>query len=1197
MKRNSLLKVFSSLLLFVMCSSCTDLRLEIEELKNRMDSLEGMPVPEISEQMISINSSITDLHKMDEALDGYIKALESVSTDLQKQIDDVQVDVTVLEQSLLNEINTAKKTIQKELTIINKTLDDLKAADDALEAKIADLQTYVDAELATTKDWANATFSTLAQYEQVQAEISGIKASIELINADIKALGTRLSDKIAIDIKTAVDALRAELDAELIARIESAVKDVTSAYSEAISSAMSDITAAYTAAISSAIAASESGLKKWVGEQLSQGYYDIATLDGMLSALAARLDDTDIDLQNQISEHQVAIGTLKEELTKAYKDAINDAIAENNGVISAAIASAVKEVEDELQKQIDAVSLAIEALTDSLANLEEAFVNRIQSLKFIPEFSDRKVKFSDMFEAVLNFMVAPEKQADALAEAWSIDRNIVKAYLRYTAAPSTRAVCEPIELTVESVVSNGKGDICVVVKGNTDNPLMEDFWSGIHEAVVYLRISDGSNDVISELIDVVGYIQPVVSLSELGTANSYVVSESGMYKFATSKGNSAESVGGVASAEVLWESFGTDVAPNVGDLIKSVSYRNGYISFQTSNTFKEGNAVIAAKDASGKILWSWHIWLTDQPEGQEYYNNAGTMMDRNLGATSATPGDVGSLGLYYQWGRKDPFLGSSSISSSTLAKSTITWPSAVASSSATGTVDYVISNPTTFVISSSSSEYDWHYASRDNTLWTTSDKTKSIYDPCPAGWRVPDGESNGVWSIASGMPSYFSNYPYDSANEGMNFSGMFGHAYVVWYPLAGVRSGGNYGLYSVGDESVYWSASLSAYQDCYVGILGLSCSGHIEPSGSGNRAHGCSVRCVMESTVSGSPIMPETTDLSSAGTANCYVVSESGMYKIKAVKGNSTESVGDVASAEVLWETFGTNENISYYDLIKSAFYEDGYISFQTSHVFREGNAVIAAKDASGKILWSWHIWLTDQPEGQEYYNNAGTMMDRNLGATSAAPGDVGAFGLLYQWGRKDPFLGSSSDIADEVAKSSISWPSMISSNSIYGTIEYTVANPTTFIVGNESNNDWYYTGDASIDETRWTTSDKAKSIYDPCPMGWRVPDGGENGVWSKALGSASYFSDSLLYDFSYVGMNFSGRFGADPTIWYPASGYRNHYVGGLGNVNNSGFYWSASLYDLKAYHLYFANNGDVRPSSYDFSTCADGYSVRCVQE
>ena len=166
-----------------------------------------------------------------------------------------------------------------------------------------------------------------------------------------------------------------------------------------------------------------------------------------------------------------------------------------------------------------------------------------------------------------------------------------------------------------------------------------------------------------------------MNLSYFESANCYIVSEAGKYKFKTVKGNSSTSVGNLSTCEVLWESFGTSTTPTIGDLIKGVTYKDGYIEFETASTFREGNAVIAVKDASGTILWSWHIWLTDQPQGHTYNNGAVVMMDRNLGATSATPGDVGALGLLYQWGRKDPFLGSSSISDDIEAKSTITWPS------------------------------------------------------------------------------------------------------------------------------------------------------------------------------------------------------------------------------------------------------------------------------------------------------------------------------------------------------------------------------------------------------------------------------------------------------------------------------------------------------------------------------------------
>ena len=331
------------------------------------------------------------------------------------------------------------------------------------------------------------------------------------------------------------------------------------------------------------------------------------------------------------------------------------------------------------------------------------------------------------------------------------------------------------------------------------------------------------------------------------------------------------------------------------------------------------------------------------------------------------------------------------------------------------------------------------------------------------------------------------------------------------------------------------------------------------------------------------------TDLSSSASANCYIVSNAGLYKFKTVKGNSSESVGNVASAAILWETFGTSETPACLDLIKAVDYENGYLAFQTAGTFKEGNAVIAAKDANGNILWSWHIWLTDQPQGQVYYNDAGTMMDRNLGATSATPGDVGALGLLYQWGRKDPFLGSSYISSNTSANSTLTWPSSVSSDSSTGTIAYATAHPTTFITYNSSNNDWYYTGSSSTDNTRWTTSESNKSIYDPCPSGWRVPD-----VWSKACGSRSHF-EGYPYDSTNEGMNFSGKFGADQTIWYPASGSRIGSGGSLHDVGRIGSYWSASPDDYYAYCLSFDTNGNGSPSSYSYR--AGCYPVRCLQE
>ena len=341
------------------------------------------------------------------------------------------------------------------------------------------------------------------------------------------------------------------------------------------------------------------------------------------------------------------------------------------------------------------------------------------------------------------------------------------------------------------------------------------------------------------------------SYNSLGNAaNCYIVSKSGSYKFKTVKGNSSTSVGSASKAEILWESFGTSTKPAVGDLIKSATYKDGYIYFKTADEFKEGNAVIAAKNSSGEILWSWHIWLTDQPQGQVYYNNAGTMMDRNLGATSATPGDVGALGLHYQWGRKDPFLGSSSINNDAEAASTGSWTE-TDTSEKVGTIEYTIQNPTTFISGIMDPGYDWHYSNRNNELWN---EYKTIYDPCPDGWRVPDGDYNGIWSKACGEDwTYY--YDFSEQNLGMNFTDEFGNSEIIWYPASGSRVGigpsyfCDSGMINTGVRGQYWSINTTGNK---AHCLYLSYyenhnpDGNVNPRISENRYRGCSVRCVKD---------------------------------------------------------------------------------------------------------------------------------------------------------------------------------------------------------------------------------------------------------------------------------------------------------------------------------------------------------------
>ncbi len=656
------------------------------------------------------------------------------------------------------------------------------------------------------------------------------------------------------------------------------------------------------------------------------------------------------------------------------------------------------------------------------------------------------------------------------------------------------------------------------------------------------------------------YTEEATPLGANGTANSYIVSAAGAYSFPTVKGNSSESVGAVATAEVLWETYGTDVAPEVGALVSEATYSNNAITFKASD--KKGNAVIAAKDAEGTILWSWHVWMTDKPMDQVYRNGAGTMMDRNLGATSATPGDVGALGLLYQWGRKDPFLGSSSISTAQMAASTLdSWPSAVSSDASCGTIEYVTLNPTTYVNSSVNAS-DWYYTedgTTDDTRWQLE---KTVYDPCPVGYRVPD---KNIWKIAFGTND---NYPlFDSVNVGFDFGGEGNDVNYLcqsscWYPSAGTSAVGGKPSFSTNYGGHCWACNTST--DVYAPGLGFW-EGYVSPSIGLAKVNGASVRCQkIDSTVESEPEPVVATNLSADGTANSYIVSAEGTYKFSTVQGNSNTSVGAVSTAEVLWETYGTDEAPVVGALVSNVSYADNAITFNASD--KKGNAVIAAKDAQGNILWSWHIWMTNQPVDQVYRNGAGTMMDRNLGATSAEPGSVGALGLFYQWGRKDPFLGSSSISESIFALSTLeSWPSPVVSDATYGTIEYSVANPTVIISENKNNYHWCYSPDSEQDYTLWQSS---KSVYDPCPNGYRIPDAN---VWEVALGTTDSFDGA--YDDVNNGYNFGKSESTNylteaASCWYPTAGYIRHEYGWIENIDFQSYYWFCNS---RSYNNFFS--------------------------
>ena len=241
------------------------------------------------------------------------------------------------------------------------------------------------------------------------------------------------------------------------------------------------------------------------------------------------------------------------------------------------------------------------------------------------------------------------------------------------------------------------------------------------------------------------------------------------------------------------------------------------------------------------------------------------MANCNLGALSNEEGNVDSYGLYYQWGRKDPFpasntVGQNSASKETTSFNTSTKPYVLNRSlsfssvrnTVAGTTDeiaYSIEHPTTFIHYNANNSTNgltstWFYKTAvadAQALWngTTNKTAKTNYDPCPAGWTVPVGNSyawHTLWSssnLSAETNTSISGVVYSNADGGSSY-----------YPAVGYRSAGQ--LVNIGYVAYYWSAAtntdtaFTAYGVVYEG------RGTKNQVGKLQTAYGLPVRCMKQ---------------------------------------------------------------------------------------------------------------------------------------------------------------------------------------------------------------------------------------------------------------------------------------------------------------------------------------------------------------
>lgn len=337
------------------------------------------------------------------------------------------------------------------------------------------------------------------------------------------------------------------------------------------------------------------------------------------------------------------------------------------------------------------------------------------------------------------------------------------------------------------------------------------------------------------------------------------------------------------------------------------------------------------------------------------------------------------------------------------------------------------------------------------------------------------------------------------------------------------------------------------------------------------------------------------TDLSLAENANCYIVDKAGDYSFRASRPDGVALWG--ASA-------------------------DAYISFSISEetIQKGGNALIALFDDEGNVLWSWHIWIPRENSCAALHSAGGThsLMSLNLGALCSDVDSADSYGFYYQWGRKDPFVGNGS--AGETASGyrettpfetvacvinpkyadRYSFRTIANNDSAIATgksTEYATAHPTTFIYynanvrnGDSSGEDtahlqsgsgtWfnsYYAKFVSLWGYEHGTRLNRKTIYDPCPAGYRVPDCVES-TWTGMKAGATVVGSlgGLMCDGSYYpaagcrdGWGTAGKGGC---LRY--SGYNAYYMTSRPSTNYCDV---LSLSYHSVYSLYPASAGVVR--------------------
>lgn len=404
---------------------------------------------------------------------------------------------------------------------------------------------------------------------------------------------------------------------------------------------------------------------------------------------------------------------------------------------------------------------------------------------------------------------------------------------------------------------------------------------------------------------------------------------------------------------------------------------------------------------------------------------------------------------------------------------------------------------------------------------------------------------------------------------------------------------------------------------------------------------------------------PPAVDLSRNGTSNCYIVPQAGRYAFDAtVVGNGAGGIIDPdrfhtghpsiapVSAKLLWQDYyaGVGGGLITSVALSAA---GDRVEFSVAAPFIPGNALIAVYDGDDRILWSWHIWMPSVAVTSFVSATGYEVCNLNLGALTDDAANPKSYGMLYQWGRKDPFPAAATlsgntatvgaplydDAGRNVSISHSSWTDLTDNN-----LTYAVRNPTVCLSNyaqfSTASRDWLRAelrSDALWGNPQGGRKDSSnqyvhkgvKSCYDPCPPGWRVPPADvfrtftPSGGYEQADGNDVVPFDVVdvsgdgalsLADYHYGWLFYLAK-ATNTFSYFPAAArYDGQYAMLMGSMSGLwGSYWGNAPYESATEGMGFsvlsfqvqayAGAKDISASPTAGGARADAYSVRCIKE